>query len=316
VLSVNVSGLQLRGQRVIEDVSRALDGARLPARYLELELTEKATMGDPEHVASLMRELRKIGVSLSMDDFGIGHSSLGLMQRFPVNRLKIDRSFVSAVPNDIGAARICRAVLGLAHEFGCTVVAEGVETPLQLGFLERNGCEFIQGNYLGAPIDADSMLARLRNPSLRTGEYESRGEAGAILLVDDEQNVLRALARLLRRDGYTIHTAGSFQQAFEILGTADIDVVVSDHRMPEGRGTEFLGKVKETHPRTIRMILSGYADIGAVTEAINGGAVYRFLTKPWVDDDLRKVIRDAVSSARHDPSGRPAGDPEAPKHTF
>lgn len=316
VLSVNVSGLQLRGQRVIEDVSRALDGARLPARYLELELTEKATMGDPEHVASLMRELRKIGVSLSMDDFGIGHSSLGLMQRFPVNRLKIDRSFVSAVPNDIGAARICRAVLGLAHEFGCTVVAEGVETPLQLGFLERNGCEFIQGNYLGEPVDADSMLARLRNPSLRTGECESRGEAGAILLVDDEQNVLRALARLLRRDGYTIHTAGSFQQAFEILGTADIDVVVSDHRMPEGRGTEFLGKVKETHPRTIRMILSGYADIGAVTEAINGGAVYRFLTKPWVDDDLRKVIRDAVSSARHGPSGRPAGDPEAPRHTF
>jgi DNA-binding NtrC family response regulator len=126
--------------------------------------------------------------------------------------------------------------------------------------------------------------------------------------VDDEQNVLRALARLLRRDGYAIHTAGSFQQAFEILGTSDIDVVVSDHRMPEGRGTEFLGKVKETHPRTIRMILSGYADIGAVTEAINGGAVYRFLTKPWVDDELRKVIRDGVSSARRGASGSPVTD--------
>lgn len=303
VLSVNVSGLQMRGQQVIEDVSRALDGARLPARYLELELTEKAIMGDPDHVASLMRELRKIGVSLSMDDFGIGHSSLGLMQRFPVNRLKIDRTFVSAVPNDIGAARICRAIIGLAHEFGCTVVAEGVETALQLGFLERNGCEFAQGNHLGEPVGAEAMLARLRNPSLQNTDGAHRGDAGSILLVDDEQNVLRALARLLRRDGYTIHTAGTFQQAFDILGTAAVDVVVSDHRMPEGRGTEFLGKVKETHPRTIRMILSGYADIGAVTEAINGGAVYRFLTKPWVDDDLRRVIRDAVSAARREPQG-------------
>ncbi|WP_325162987.1 EAL domain-containing protein [Frateuria sp.] len=312
VLSVNVSGLQMRGQQVIEDVSRALDGARLPARYLELELTEKAIMGDPDHVASLMRELRKIGVSLSMDDFGIGHSSLGLMQRFPVNRLKIDRTFVSAVPNDIGAARICRAIIGLAHEFGCTVVAEGVETALQLGFLERNGCEFAQGNHLGEPVSADAMLARLRNPSLQNAEGAHRGDAGSVLLVDDEQNVLRALARLLRRDGYTIHTAGTFQQAFDILGTASVDVVVSDHRMPEGRGTEFLGKVKETHPRTIRMILSGYADIGAVTEAINGGAVYRFLTKPWVDDDLRRVIRDAVSAARREPQGHAtshAGDP-------
>lgn len=312
VLSVNVSGLQMRGQRVIEDVSRALNGARLPARYLELELTEKAIMGDPEHVAALMRELRKIGVALSMDDFGIGHSSLGLMQRFPINRLKIDRSFVSAVPNDIGAARICRAILGLAHEFGCTVVAEGVETPLQLGFLERNGCEYIQGNYLCEPVTAEGMLARLRNPSLRTGGDDGPEAAGSILLVDDEQNVLRALARLLRRDGYTIHTAGTFQQAFDILGTANIDVVVSDHRMPEGRGTEFLGKVKETHPRTIRMILSGYADIGAVTEAINGGAVYRFLTKPWVDDDLRKVIRDAVSSARRGHTGGPGAASDTP----
>jgi diguanylate cyclase (GGDEF)-like protein len=308
VLSVNVSGLQMRSPRVIEDVSRALDGARLPARYLELELTEKAVMGNAEQAASLMHELRKMGVSLSMDDFGIGYSSLGLMQRFPINRLKIDRTFVLAVPDDIGAARICRAILGLAHEFGCTVVAEGVETPLQLGFLERNGCEYIQGNYLSEPVSADGMLALLRNPSLRSREPEARGGAGTILLVDDEQNVLRALARLLRRDGYAIHTAGSFQQAFEILGTSDIDVVVSDHRMPEGRGTEFLGKVKETHPRTIRMILSGYADIGAVTEAINGGAVYRFLTKPWVDDELRKVIRDGVSSARRGASGSPVTD--------
>jgi DNA-binding NtrC family response regulator len=118
--------------------------------------------------------------------------------------------------------------------------------------------------------------------------------------VDDEQNVLRALARLLRRDGYKIFTASTFKEAFEILGTQAIQVVVSDHRMPDGKGTEFLGRVKETHPNTVRMILSGYADLGVVTEAINGGAVYRFLTKPWKDDDLRKTLHEAMRIARQD----------------
>ncbi len=298
VMSVNVSGLQMRGFQLIEDVTRALHRSRLPARLLELELTEDVIMTNVEHVASVMRELRKIGVKLAMDDFGIGQSSLGHLQRLPVNRLKIDRSFVAAVPEDVSAARISRAVIGLAHEFGFTVVAEGVEKPVQLAFLERNGCEFVQGNFFSKPVAADAMLAMLRRPALRPREEMGDDQGGAILLVDDEQNVLRALARLLRRDGYKIFTASTFKEAFEILGTHPIHVVVSDHRMPDGKGTEFLGRVKETHPHTIRMILSGYADLGVVTEAINGGAVYRFLTKPWKDEDLRKTLHEAMRMAR------------------
>ncbi|HET6631694.1 MAG TPA: EAL domain-containing protein [Rhodanobacteraceae bacterium] len=298
-MSVNVSGMQMHGQRLLEDVRRALDSARLPARYLELELTESVIMRSVDHIAFVMKGLRKMGVTLAMDDFGIGHSCLGHLHRFPVSRLKIDRSFVSAVPNDVSAARICRAIIGLAHEFGYTVVAEGVETPLQMGFLERNGCESMQGHLFSSPVDADAMLALLRRPSLRTVESVEapRSESGSLLLVDDEQNVVRALARLLRRDGYEIHTAGSFREAFELLGQHAIDVVVSDHRMPDGKGTDFLARVKETHPATVRMILSGYADIGVVTEAINGGAVYRFLTKPWRDEELRKTISEAVRMA-------------------
>ncbi len=296
-LSVNVSGMQMRTHQLLEDVSRALSEARLPARLLELDMTESVIMGNVEHVAYIMRELRKMDLKLAMDDFGVGQSSLGYMQRLSFNRLKIDRSFVSAVPDNVSAARICRAVIGLAHEFGFTVVAKGVETPVQLSFLERNGCEFIQGNYFSAPVDADSLLAMLRRPQLHPRESADGKTGDAILLVDDEQNVLRALARLLRRDGYQIFTATSFKEAFDILGTNDVQVVVSDHRMPDGKGTEFLGRVKVTHPSTVRMILSGYADLGVVTEAINGGAVYRFLTKPWNDDDLRETMREAMRLA-------------------
>jgi DNA-binding NtrC family response regulator len=147
------------------------------------------------------------------------------------------------------------------------------------------------------------MLAMLREPVLYPRETNGKNQNGAVLLVDDEQNVLRALARLLRRDGYRIFTASTFHEAFEILGTENVHVVMSDHRMPEGKGTEFLSRVKATHPHTLRLILSGYADLGAVTEAINGGAVYRFLTKPWNDDDLRETLREAMRMAQAAASG-------------
>lgn len=298
VISVNVSGLQLLGDRLQEDVSRALNSARLPARFLELEITEDIVMDNVSHVIALMTELRKIGVSLAIDDFGVGYSSLAHLRRFPISRLKIDRSFVSEVSTDISAARVCRAVISLAHELGHTVIAEGVETSLQLAFLERHGCEFIQGHYFGGSVPADDMLAMLRRPEIRVeGTDAPHGEVATILLVDDEQNVLRALARLLRRDGYRILTAGGCVEGLAALGANKVDLILSDQRMPDGKGTEFLGKVKETYPDTIRMILSGYADLSAVTEAVNGGAIYRFLTKPWDDDELRKTIRDALRHA-------------------
>lgn len=114
-----------------------------------------------------------------------------------------------------------------------------------------------------------------------------------LLLVDDEEGILAALKRLLRRDGYQIYTATSARQGFEILETHPVGVIVSDHRMPEMTGTEFLSKVKDIYPDTIRIILSGYADMQFITEAINQGAIYKFLTKPWEDDLLRANIQQA-----------------------
>ncbi|MDH4394469.1 MAG: response regulator [Limnobacter sp.] len=114
-----------------------------------------------------------------------------------------------------------------------------------------------------------------------------------LLLVDDEENVLRSLQRLLRKDGYTLYLANSAQRAFEILAEQPIDVIVSDQRMPEQTGTEFLSKVKEKYPRTVRLMLSGYTEVSSVTDAINEGAIYKFLTKPWDDGQLRANIREA-----------------------
>jgi len=115
----------------------------------------------------------------------------------------------------------------------------------------------------------------------------------SLLLVDDEENILSSLTRLLRREGYTIFRATSGQEGIEVLKEHTIGVIVSDQRMPEMTGVEFLSKVKVTHPDTIRIVLSGYTDLKSITDAINQGAVYKFLTKPWDDELLKKNIVEA-----------------------
>ncbi|OGT01679.1 MAG: histidine kinase [Gallionellales bacterium RBG_16_57_15] len=114
-----------------------------------------------------------------------------------------------------------------------------------------------------------------------------------ILLVDDEENITSALFRLLRRDGYKILRANSGKEGLELLAQQRVGVIISDQRMPGMTGTEFLTKVREIYPDTIRMVLSGYTELNSVTDAINRGAVYKFLTKPWEDDLLRANVEEA-----------------------
>jgi DNA-binding NtrC family response regulator len=114
-----------------------------------------------------------------------------------------------------------------------------------------------------------------------------------ILLVDDEENILRSLERLLRRDDYRILKATSGQAGLEVLKQNAVGVIISDQRMPTMTGVEFLSKVKELYPRTVRIALSGYTELKSVTDAINKGAIYKFLTKPWDDDLLRANVREA-----------------------
>ncbi len=114
-----------------------------------------------------------------------------------------------------------------------------------------------------------------------------------LLLVDDEENILRSLVRLLRRDGYTILTAHSGREGLDLLDSHTVGVILSDQRMPGMMGVEFLQKAKEKQPATVRMMLSGYTELQSVTDAINRGSIYKFLTKPWDDEGLRESVRRA-----------------------
>jgi FixJ family two-component response regulator len=114
-----------------------------------------------------------------------------------------------------------------------------------------------------------------------------------LLLVDDEENITSALVRLLRRDGYRILRANSGAEGLALLEQNEVGVIISDQRMPGMTGVEFLSKVKERYPDTVRVVLSGYTELNSVTDAINRGAVYKFFTKPWDDDLLRANVEEA-----------------------
>jgi FixJ family two-component response regulator len=122
---------------------------------------------------------------------------------------------------------------------------------------------------------------------------EAPQNSRTLLLVDDEVNITNALKRTLRRDGYTILVANSGEAGLGLLEKQEVGVIISDQRMPHMTGVEFLRKVKILYPKTLRIVLSGYTELESVTNAINEGAIYKFLTKPWDDDLLRENIREA-----------------------
>lgn len=118
-------------------------------------------------------------------------------------------------------------------------------------------------------------------------------DARTLLLVDDEESILSSLNRLLRREGYRVLSATGGAEGLEILASHRVDVIVSDQRMPQMTGVEFLRQVKNLYPQTVRIVLSGYTELQSITDAINEGAIYKFLTKPWDDEQLRANIREA-----------------------
>ena len=123
-------------------------------------------------------------------------------------------------------------------------------------------------------------------------------EKNVLLFVDDEANILAALKRVFRKSGYEIHTASSGQEGLEILEQLPVDLVMSDQRMPGMTGVEFLKKVKELYPHTIRIVLSGYSEIGTITSAINEGEVFRFVSKPWNDEELKQTIEHSLEQRK------------------
>lgn len=165
-ISVNLSPQQFRKQNLEKLIGGILEETGLPPYALELELTEGTVMHDPERAAEVLRHLKSLGVTIAIDDFGTGFSSLGYLKHFPIDVLKIDRSFIMNLERNNTDASIASAIINLAHSLTLKVVAEGVETYEQLSFLETSTCNYSQGYYISRPLDADQALSFIKNSLL------------------------------------------------------------------------------------------------------------------------------------------------------
>lgn len=293
-VAVNLSPRQFRQKNLCGVIARVLRETGLAPRFLEFEVTESMVMNNVDWAIATLKELKGMGIHLSMDDFGTGYSSLSYLKRFPFDKLKIDRSFIRDITSDPDSAAIARAIIAMAHSLHLKVIAEGVETEGQLNYLLFNECDEMQGYYFSRPVPAADFGEMLRyGRQLQRSAGHRRGMERALLIVDDEEEAAAALAEVLAIDGYHILTATGAAAGFELLANHRVAVVLSDQRMPGMNGSEFLGRVRELYPDTVRIILSGHADLDSVTDAINRGAIYKFMCKPWKEEDIRGKIGDA-----------------------
>ena len=176
-VSVNLSPRQLPDPNLVADVAHALEVSGLAPQHLTLEITEGAMMHDTDATIARLEELKQLGVQLAVDDFGTGYSSLSYLQRFPIDSLKIDRSFVVGLDGNAEASALARAIVRLAQTLQLNAVAEGVETDTQLTRLRQLGCQFAQGFHLAMPQDAASIDELLRSPSATGNSTASRTPA-------------------------------------------------------------------------------------------------------------------------------------------
>ena len=157
LLAVNLSGRQFLHYNLIKSIEDALRSVAYHPKTLEFEITESVAMHNAEDSIGIMRQLKSLGIALALDDFGTGYSSLAYLKRFPIDKLKIDKTFVRDIPDDANDMAIVSAIIAMAHALGLKVQAEGVETEAQMEFLRDCGCEYAQGYLFGRALPGDEF---------------------------------------------------------------------------------------------------------------------------------------------------------------
>jgi diguanylate cyclase (GGDEF)-like protein/PAS domain S-box-containing protein len=295
-MAVNLSARQLLQPELARRIEGLLAASGLDPRLFGVEVTESMLIGNFDQAVQHLQALRALGVEVSLDDFGTGYSSLSYLRRLPVDVVKIDRSLVPDVTALAEDVSITRAIITMAHQLQMKVLAEGVESEGQAVLLAANQCDQMQGFWFSAAQPAAAIEAMLRGGrQIDPARFDRRSRQRTLLLVDDEENIVAALRRLLRNEGWLVLSATSAEQALQLLARHEVDVILSDQRMPGMTGVELLRRARRLYPDTLRLVLSGYTELQSITDAINEGAIYKFLAKPWDDEELRAHLREAFA---------------------
>ncbi len=293
-ISVNVSALQFKQPNFVSTIEGIVRDTNINPHKLEIELTESYFIEDIDEAINRLQKIKQLGIALSIDDFGTGYSSLSYLTKLPVDTIKIDQSFIRDIPNNKDYESISKAIISIGHNLGLNVIAEGVETESQCKFLSKYLCDEIQGFYFSKGVSQNELSILLGNrKTLHSHLRHFTKNTKNLLLVDDEPANLKSLQRLFRSENYKISTAKDGLDALNILTHQPVDIIITDHKMPNMTGLELLKEVRIRYPHIIRITLTGQTETSEIIGAINEGAVYSFVTKPWNDENLKSLVKEA-----------------------
>jgi len=296
-VAVNIFSDHVTSGHLLDDVRDALAKSGLPASLLEIEVVESSLLKNPETAAHTLREIKRLGVSLALDDFGTGYSSLGYLKHYPFDVLKIDQIFARNVTRDPEDAAIVRSTIGLAHNLGMRVLAEGIETEPQLRFMLRYGCDQIQGYLTSRPTSPEAVETMVmdRRDMRPAGQARSSPVLYA-LIIEDEPIEAEMMALLLQDAGYGAHVVADLEGALQVMGGQRIDLVISDYYLETTNGVDALAHLRRLFPEVPRIMVSGTDDSAAVRDSVNRGGVMAFLPKPVDSDYLLSIIHGLLDN--------------------
>jgi len=294
-VAVNLSARQLQSETLLDEVARTLKESGLKPACLDLEITESMLMHNAEQAIRMLGALKQTGVTLSLDDFGTGYSSLAYLKRFPLDSVKVDRSFVQDIAADSDDASITRAVITMAHHLKLKVVAEGVETAEQLALLISHQCDIIQGYFFSRPLPALEMAELLLGEKtlpanlLRSG---ARKPMALFVAVNGCDEVIS----LLVREGHRVCLADDYDSAMQWFSGNLADVLVCGPPNKSFDAAELIRHAAETQPQCERLMM---VDDRAwkhkqVIELASSSLIHRVIHLPVDVSSCRKTIEEAL----------------------
>jgi len=296
-MSVNLSASQFRQRALPQTVASLVVQCDIDPTFLELEITESVAMDNPQQTSETMEILRGIGVKMAIDDFGTGYSSLNYLKLFPLNRLKLDRSFVKDIETDPNDAAICAATIALAHNLGLDVVAEGVETEKQLDYLARLNCDKVQGFFFSKPLpaeEAERFIAERNAHVCLLGQ--KKDEPRNVLVIDDDAWICDFLKQTLQYLGHIPIVETDPLAGLEKLAQAPshFDLLMVDLLMPTMSGMDLIRSVR-TFARDLPILVITAHKAEFVRQALKPlekdhnllpGINYFVLEKPFTVEDV------------------------------
>ncbi len=270
-VSINVSAPQFESGTLVDDIKRSLQNSGLDAQYVSIEVVERLLMHDTEIVQAQLNELKKIGVTLVLDDFGTGFSSLGYLSRFPFDVLKIDRCFIQDLLTNPHSAAIVRSTIAMSHQLGMKVVAEGVENIAQAAMLKRNLCDVVQGHLLGEAMPLADFERRLQSGPTGFNLQFPRHLSPIALVVGDVSQCLEKIWEKLTATGWSVAVCNNWKEAWDYLGTRNVRLLIAGDS--DGSLQEKLATTKKQYPTVTCMSIGCDNDRAEMLAMLNSGLI-------------------------------------------